>query len=238
MVTHVGRYRLTSAAALLAAGTLALTACSSSGNGGSDATPPAGGDSASISNVAGSISCASGTLDAAGSTAQANAMDAWRKDYQQACSGATINYNPTGSGDGVTAFNNGTIDFAGSDSALNPDAGEVAAAQKRCGSTPLDLPMVVGPIAIAYKLNGVDKLVLDGPTIANIFLGKITTWNDAAIAKLNSGVTLPSTKISVFYRSDSSGTTKNFETYLQATAPSIFTTAPDKDSSKAGFAGQ
>src|SRR4051794_25313796 len=229
MVTHVGRYRLTSAAALLAAGTLALTACSSSGNGGSDSTPPAGGDSTSISSsdVAGKISCASGTLDAAGSTAQANAMDAWRKAYQQACSGATINYNPTGSGDGVTAFNNGTIDFAGSDSALDPSAGEVAAAQKRCGSTPLDLPMVVGPIAIAYKLDGVQSLVLNGPTIAKIFLGKITKWNDPAIAALNKDTSLPSTAISPFYRSDSSGTTKNFETYLQATAPTDFTAEPD-----------
>jgi phosphate transport system substrate-binding protein len=165
-------------------------------------------------------------------------MDGWRKAYQQACSGATINYNPTGSGDGVTSFNAGKIDFAGSDSALNPDAGEVTAAQKRCGSTPLDLPMVVGPIAIAYKLKGVDKLVLNGPTLADIFLGKVTTWNNDEIKKLNPSATLPATKITVFYRSDSSGTTKNFETYLQATAPSIFTKAPDKDSSSAGFAGE
>ena len=235
----MGRIRLTPVAALIAAGTLALTACSSSGSGGGNSTPPAANDtSTSASTAGGTPSCDSGTLDAAGSTAQANAMDAWRKAYQQACTGATINYNPTGSGDGVTAFNNATIDFAGSDSALNPDAGEVAAAQKRCGSTPLDLPMVVGPIAIAYNLKGVDKLVLNGPTIAQIFLGKITKWNDAAIAALNKGVSLPSTTITPFYRSDSSGTTKNFETYLQATAPTDFTATPDKDSSGAHFAGQ
>jgi phosphate transport system substrate-binding protein len=227
---------------LLAAGTLALAACSSSGGGTNGNTnPPAGNGSSSTSpagNATGDISCASGKLDAAGSTAQANAMDAWRKAYQQACSGVTINYNPTGSGDGVTAFNNGTIDFAGSDSALDPSAGEVAAAQKRCGSTPLDLPMVVGPIAIAYKLNGVDSLVLDGPTIAKIFLGKITKWNDPAIAALNKDANLPSTSITPFYRSDSSGTTKNFEQYLAATASDVFTAEPDKDSSGAGFAGQ
>jgi phosphate transport system substrate-binding protein len=98
--------------------------------------------------------------------------------------------------------------------------------------------MVVGPIAIAYKLNGVSKLVLNGPTIAKIFLGKITTWNDQAIASLNSGAPLPATKISVIYRSDSSGTTQNFEKYLAATAPDVFTSTPDKDSSKAHFAGQ
>ena len=237
----MGRIRLTPVAGLVAAATFALAACGSSGSGGSDSTPPAGNGpstSTSASNTGGTISCDSGTLDAAGSTAQANAMDAWRKAYQQACSGATINYNPTGSGDGVTAFNNGTIDFAGSDSALDPTAGEVASAQKRCGSAPLDLPMVVGPIAIAYKLSGVDKLVLNGPTVAQIFLGKITKWDDPAIAALNKGASLPSTTITPFYRSDSSGTTKNFETYLQATAPTDFTAKPDKDSSGAGFAGQ
>jgi phosphate transport system substrate-binding protein len=116
--------------------------------------------------------------------------------------------------------------------------GEYAKAQKRCGGAPMDLPMVVGPIAVAYKLNGVDKLVLNGDVTAKIFLGKITTWNDPAIAALNSGAKLPSTKISVIYRSDSSGTTQNFEKYLAATAPSVFTSTPDKDSSKAGFAGQ
>jgi phosphate transport system substrate-binding protein len=246
MENPVGRNRLISIAALVAAGTVALAACSSSGS-----KPPTGGTSTtggsttgsstsggSTTPAAGTPTCSSGTLNAAGSTAQTNAIDAWRAAYQKACSGATINYNPTGSGAGVTSFNNGSIDFAGSDSALNPTAGEVAAAAKRCGSPALDLPMVVGPIALAYKLNGVSKLILNGPVTAKIFLGKITTWNDAAIAALNPGVTLPSTKISVVYRSDSSGTTKNFETYLSKTAPTVFTSAPDKDSSKAGFAGQ
>ena len=233
------RIRLVSIAALAAAGSLALAACSSSGGSGSNTTSPAGGSTgSSSSSSSASGSCATGTLDAAGSTAQANAMDGWRKAYQQQCSGATVNYNPTGSGDGVTAFNNATIDFAGSDSALDPAKGEVAAAQKRCGSAPLDLPMVVGPIAIAYKLNGVKKLVLNGDTIAKIFLGKIKTWNDPAIKALNAGVSLPSTKITPFFRSDSSGTTKNFESYLAATAPTVFTKKPDKDSSSAGFAGQ
>jgi phosphate transport system substrate-binding protein len=239
----VRRTRLISIAALIAAGSLALAACSSSGGGttpdttsnsstpvGTSTTPAGGGGSAPT--------CSSGKLNAEGSSAQANAMTQWIKDYQQACSGATINYNPSGSGDGVTAFNAGQVAFAGSDSALNPAAGEVAAAKKQCGSTALDLPMVVGPIAIAYKLKGVTGLVLDGPTIANIFLGKIKTWNDPAIKKLNPKLTLPSTAITPFYRSDSSGTTANFETYLAATAASIFKATPDKDSSAAGFAGQ
>jgi phosphate transport system substrate-binding protein len=165
-------------------------------------------------------------------------MTAWIKAYQGKCSGATINYNPTGSGDGVTAFLNKQVDFAGSDAALNASAGEVSGAQKACGSTPLDLPMVGGPIAIGYKLNGVNKLVLNGPTLAEIFLGKIKTWNDPAIKKLNPGANLPSVKIAPFYRSDSSGTTFNFENYLAANAGSVFKATPDKDSSGAGFAGQ
>ncbi len=234
-------YRAGAIAAGVLAGAIALAACSSSGgsNNGSSSSAAAGGSSsASTSAATSTIACSSGTLNAEGSTAQTNAINEWIKAYQTACSGATINYNATGSGKGITSFTNKQVDFAGSDSALNPAKGEVAKAQQACGSTPLDLPMVVGPIALAYKLNGVDKLVLDGPTTAKIFLGKITTWNDAAIAKLNPGVTLPSTKITPIYRSDSSGTTENFEKYLAATAPDVFTSKPDKDSSKAGFAGQ
>ncbi len=237
----MGRTRLVSIAALLAAGSVALAACSSSTSDNKTASPSSGTSSTGSSQTAGGpggTTCATGTLDAAGSTAQTNAMDGWRKAYQQGCSGATINYTPTSSGDGVTAFNNGSLDFAGSDSALDPKAGEVAAAQTRCKSTPLDLPMVVGPIAVAFKLKGVDKLTLTGPVIAKMFLGKISAWNDPEIAKLNSGAKLPSTKITPFFRSDASGTTKNFEKYLQATAPTVFTSEPDKDSSKAGFAGQ
>jgi phosphate transport system substrate-binding protein len=98
--------------------------------------------------------------------------------------------------------------------------------------------MVVGPIAVAYKVNGVTSLTLTPKVITQIFLGKITTWNDPAIAAINSGVTLPATKITVFYRSDSSGTTQNFERYLAANDPTDFTSKPDKDSSKAGFVGQ
>ena len=104
--------------------------------------------------------CVKGTVQAEGSTAQKNAINQWIKDYQNKCKGATVNYNPTGSGSGVKNFTGGQVDFAGSDAALSPDKGEVTAAQKQCKSTPLDLPMVVGPVAIAYKLGGVDNLIL------------------------------------------------------------------------------
>jgi phosphate transport system substrate-binding protein len=228
-------YRVGVIAGLLASA-VALAACSSSKTNTSASSSSSSGGGSSATSAA--PACSSGKLNAQGSTAQTNAVNAWIKAYQTACSGATINYNPTGSGAGVTAFNANQDDFAGSDSALSPSKGEYAAAQKRCGSAPMDLPMVVGPIAIAFKLSGVTSLTLTGPVIAKIFLGKITTWNDPAITALNSGATLPATKISVIYRSDSSGTTQNFERYLAATAPDVFTTTPDKDSSKAGFAGQ
>jgi phosphate transport system substrate-binding protein len=227
----------------LAAGVLlavtALAACSSSGSGNGS-----GGSSKSSSSAAGgtsnaaNASCSTGTLNGEGSTAQTNAMTAWINGYAKQCSGAKINYNPTGSGAGVSQFNAGQVDFAGSDSALSPDKGEVAAAQKRCGSAPLDLPMVVGPIALAYKLNGVDKLVLTPDLVAKIFTGKIKKWNDPAIAAKNNGVKLPTSNINVIYRSDASGTTQNFENYLAATDKTDFTAEPAKDNAQKVFTGQ
>lgn len=215
----------------LAAGAIALTGCGSSG------TSAEAGDSSSPDS-GGAVSCASGSIKAEGSTAQANAMEQWIKDYQAACSGTTITYNGTGSGAGVSNFIAKQDDFAGSDSALDPTKDEVAKASAACGSPALNLPMVTGPIAIAYKLDGVKDLTLTPEVITKIFLGKITSWNDPAIKALNSAVSLPSTKITVFYRGDSSGTTQNFEKYLAANDPKDFTSKPDKDSSKAGFAGQ
>jgi len=226
----------------LAAGVLltvtALAACSSSGSKNDKSGSSADQSGSAGSGGTASTACSSGNLNAEGSTAQANAMTAWINAYQKKCSGAKINYNATGSGAGVSQFNAGQVNFAGSDSALDPTKGEVAAAQKTCGSTPLDLPMVIGPIALGFKLKGVDKLVLTSDLITKIFTGKITKWNDPAIAGKNSGVTLPSTNISVIYRSDASGTTANFEHYLAATDPTDFTAEPAKDNANKVFKGQ
>lgn len=201
--------------ALAVSGALALTAC------GSDDTGASSGSSSSASaGNTGSIKCdnAKGQLQASGSSAQKNAIDAWVKAYTAACKDVQINYNPTGSGAGVTAFTQGQTAFAGSDSALKPE--DAAAAKKACGgNAAIDLPMVGGPIAVGYNVPGVDNLVLDASTIAKIFDGKIKTWDDAAIKKLNPSATLPSTKIQAFHRSDESGTTDNFTKYLIATAP-------------------
>jgi phosphate transport system substrate-binding protein len=156
----------------------------------------------------------SGKLDGSGSSAQESAMDAWRSAFQTDNAKVTINYDPAGSGAGVEKFNAGGVDFAGSDSALDPAAGEIAAANKRCGADALEVPDYVSPIAVVYNLKGVDKLQLSAKTIGLVFDGKITKWNDSAIKAENPGVTLPATAISPVHRSDESGTTKNFTDYL------------------------
>ncbi len=170
----------------------------------------------------------SNTLKGAGSSAQDAAMTAWRAAYQKDHSGITINYDPSGSGAGVEQFNAGAIDFAGSDAALDPTKGEVDAAKKRCGADALEVPDYVSPIAIVFNVPGVKSLKLDAATIAQIFDGKITTWNDKAITALNAGVKLPSTKIAPVHRSDESGTTKNFTDYLAQAAATDWKYPADK----------
>ncbi|MEV6942079.1 phosphate ABC transporter substrate-binding protein PstS [Streptomyces sp. NPDC051172] len=201
--------------ALAASSALVLTACGSDNTGSGSS----GGSSASSTTGASKIKCdgAKGQLLSDGSSAQKNAIDAWVAQFSQAC-GVQINYKAGGSGAGVTSFTQGQLAFAGSDSALKPDA--VAASKKVCsGGQGIDLPMVGGPIAVGYNLSGVDNLVLDAPTLAKIFDSKITKWNDPAIAALNKGVKLPDLKIQAFHRSDESGTTDNFTKYLIAATP-------------------
>ncbi|MEU5975762.1 phosphate ABC transporter substrate-binding protein PstS [Streptomyces sp. NPDC047315] len=204
--------RATALGALAVTGALVLTACGSDDN----ASSTGGG---SKSNAASNISCdgAKGKLLASGSSAQKNAMDLWVKNYMAACSGVEINYKSSSSGEGIVAFNQGTVGFAGSDSALKPE--EVAESKKMCkGGQGINLPMVGGPIAIGYNLPGVDDLTLDASAVAKIFNGKITKWNDPAIAKLNEGKNLPDKAIQAFHRSEDSGTTQNLGKYLGATA--------------------
>ena len=209
------RLRATALGALAVSGALVLTACGSDDNTGADA----GGDKTSA--AASNIKCddAEGQLRASGSSAQKNAMDLWVKNYMAACSGVEVNYSSSSSGEGIVAFNQGTVGFAGSDSALKPE--EVAASKKICKTGQgINLPMVGGPIAVGFHLEGVDKLTLDAPTLAKIFDTKIKKWNDPAIAKLNEGAKLPDKPIQAFHRSEDSGTTQNLGKYLNAAAPS------------------
>ena len=219
---------LASVASLGVVGTLALSAC------GSDDNPAAAGGTGSDTSSSAASDCpgGGGTLNAEGSSAQKNAIEEAIASFQDACASTTINYNPTGSGAGIKQFIAGQVDFAGSDSALKTEAkdGKVESddAATFCGSPAWNLPMVTGPIAVAYNVKGVDKLVLTPEVTANIFNGKVTTWNDASIAKLNAGATLPSEPIKVFFRSDESGTTENFTKYLKAAAPDAWTAEPGK----------
>ncbi|OLF09708.1 phosphate ABC transporter substrate-binding protein PstS [Actinophytocola xinjiangensis] len=163
------------------------------------------------------VRCASGSVTAEGSTAQANAINTWITTFQAACPDATVEYRSSGSGAGLRAFIAGTSDFAGSDAELA--AADQPAADARCATGPaIHLPMVVGPIALAYTVAGVEDLRLSPPTIAGIFSGRVTRWNDPAIAGDNPDAALPPTAIRTIHRADGSGTTDSFTRYLTATA--------------------
>lgn len=155
-------------------------------------------------------------LNASGSTAQKNAMNRFIKAFQQSCPGQSLTYIANDSAAGIDEFLDNRTDFGGSDSTLTKD--EYAKGQQRCGSPVWTLPMVFGPIAIAFNVHGVTSLNLDGLTAAQIFNGQINMWNDAAIRLLNLGVNLPNEPIRVVYRSDESGTTDNFQRYLDTTS--------------------
>ncbi|MBF9072306.1 phosphate ABC transporter substrate-binding protein PstS [Streptacidiphilus fuscans] len=211
-----GRTKALAIGALAVVSSLTLAACGSDNNNASST----GGSSSSSTTTASAADCGSGQVLGAGSTAQQNAMQIWIRNFQQQCSGVTINYQGTGSTAGRTTWLEGKTQFAGSDSAMK--AADIAKSSSVCGGTghAINLPMVGGPIAIAYNLPGVSNLVLDAPTLAKIFSGKITTWNDPAIKALNPSASLPSTPIQTFHRSDGSGTSANFSAYLAAAAPS------------------
>jgi phosphate transport system substrate-binding protein len=218
---RTNRLRALAAGALAVSGALVLTACGSDDNTG-------GGTGGGSGKAAGNIACeGKGDLLASGSSAQKNAMDVWIRNYQSACPEVRINYKPTGSGAGIQEFLQGSTAFAGSDSPL--ETAEVEQSGKVCKSgRGIDLPMVGGPIAIGYHLPQVEDLVLDAPTLAKIFDGRITEWDDAAIKKLNPDADLPATKIQAFHRSDESGTTDNLTQYLRAAAPDAWKHEPGK----------
>ncbi len=216
-------------ASVAALATLALAAC------GSDpiASSSGPGEGGSSSNASG-LACPEGKLGAEGSSAQGNAITEVIANYNAECGDkATIEYNPTGSGAGIKSFYNGLVDFAGSDSALKTEEKdgviEADKAKERCQGNPAwNLPMVVGPIAFAYNVDGLDKLVLNAEVLAEIFNGTVKTWDDPKIAKLNSGAKLPSAPIGVFFRSDESGTTENATKFLSKAGNGAWKSEPAK----------
>ena len=197
---------------------LTLAGCGSDNNAGTAETTGTGTGTASATGECGGKN----EVTAEGSTAQQNAIAVFNQVWGQVCEGKNLSYNPTGSGAGREQFIAKQVDFAGSDSPLADE--QIQQAADRCGGNPAwHLPLVFGPIAMAYNIEGVDKLVLNGDVLGRIFQGQVTKWNDPAIAGLNAGATLPDTVITPIYRSDSSGTTDNFQKYLTAAAPQSWT---------------
>src|SRR3954470_604733 len=156
-----------------------------------------------------------GTISGAGATFPQPVYDEWASRFKDK-NGTTVNYNPIGSGGGIAQFTANTVDFGATDSAMEDS--ELKAAEKT--GQPVHVPTVFGAVTISYNVNGVDKgLKLDGATAADIFLGKIKKWDDPAIKNLNPSVDLPGGDITVVHRSDESGTTKLFTTFLSDYSP-------------------
>jgi phosphate transport system substrate-binding protein len=205
------RRRVLPAVAALALG-LSVTAC---GAGNESEAGGGGGDGEAV------------TLDGGGATSQAKAQGVWRANYQDE-SGNTVNYEEVGSGTGRENFNSGAYTFAGSDSYMNDDEGELTAAKEQCGGTdPIEVPAYVSPIAVAFNVEGVDSLNMSAETIANVFNGTITKWSDDAIAADNPDADLPDEAIAIIHRSDDSGTTTNFTDYLFKASNGAWATESD-----------
>jgi phosphate transport system substrate-binding protein len=181
---------------------LLLAACGS----GSSAAPS--------TNGGGSTSDLSADLLGAGATFPDPVYQEWIGAFIGDNPDVSITYEPIGSGGGVEQFTAQSTDFGGSDAFMKDE--ELAAAEEAWGCDVVHIPTVFGAVAVAYNLSGVDTLTLDSDTLAKIFLGEITKWNDTAIAGLNSGVSLPDEDIIVAHRSDGSGTTSIFTTYLDS----------------------
>jgi phosphate transport system substrate-binding protein len=193
--------RIVGGLALCAA--LGVAAC-----GSSEGTESGGSGGASSAKLG-------GTINGAGATFPAPVYQEWAARMKEA-QGLTVNYQGIGSGGGIAQFSAGTVDFGATDAPMKDE--EITAAQKK--GDPVHVPTVLGAVTLSYNVEGLDKgLKLDGATAADIFLGKITKWNDPAIAKQNPGTTLPDKSITVCHRSDESGTTKNFTEFLAEYSP-------------------
>ncbi len=200
--------------ALLASAGLVAGACGSSSSDSSTTTTKAAGGGATADF---DYEALSGTINGSGATFPKSFYEEAIGAFQEVAPNLTVNYNGVGSGQGKKDLAAGTSDWAGSDSLVKDD-------EKATFKGPfLYFPTVAAPITVSYNLSGVSELKLSPETLAKIFTGTITTWNDPAIAADNSGVTLPSTAITVAVRSDGSGTTSNFSKYLKAAAPAEFT---------------
>jgi phosphate transport system substrate-binding protein len=151
------------------------------------------------------------TLTGAGATFAMPLITLWASEYQRA-TGDRVNYNSIGSGGGIRAHIDGTVDFAASEAPLNAEQYD------RAPGT-LTLPFTIGTVTLAYNIPGVDELRLTGEVVAEIFLGTIRRWNDSRLQALNPDIALPDQPIVVAHRSDGSGTTYVFTDYLSKVSP-------------------
>ena len=207
--------RISRMAAIGAVAALALAGCASNEADDNTSSEPA-------------VSDLSGTLVGAGSSAQEVAVQTWAAGFQTNNPDVTVSYDPSGSGAGRESFQAGAVQFAGSDRAFTTD--ELAEGPfDACveGSGIIEMPSYISPIAIIFNLDGVESLNLDAATIAGLFTGTITNWNDPAIAALNEGVALPDLAVTPVHRADDSGTTENFTDYLAQAAPEVWTYEAD-----------
>lgn len=204
------RPRAATIGAAVAAAALAIIGCSPSTPGSG---PAPGGGAATAGGAA-----LSGTLSGSGSTFQLTFQEEAISGFKSVVPGITVNYDGVGSGKGRANLAAGTVGFAGSDTPI--PAAEQAGFK---GRTVLYFPVVTGPVTLSYHLSGVPRLDLSGPVIAGIFEGRIKTWNDPAIEADNPGASLPATPITLAVRSDSSGTTSNFTSFLVKAAGSAWT---------------
>ena len=207
---------LTRSVAVLS-GVAMLTALAACG----DNTAAPTGDNTGNSNTS-SAEAISGEFKGARAPPQQAAVEAWAAGFQGTNPDAKIGYDPSGSGAGVSTFLTGATAWAGSDAALSAD--QIEQSKSVCASgTAFDIPVYISPIAVVFNLKGVSDegkhVNMDAETIAKIFDGKITTWNDPAIQDQNPDLELPATPITVVHRSDKSGTTQNFVSYFIDTVP-------------------
>ena len=183
-------------------------------------------DNSSSSDSTSKSTPVSGNFSGAGASSQQAAVEAWIAGFQGTNPEAKIAYNPSGSGAGVQTFLTGATAWAGSDKALADD--EVEQSKSVCTEgTAFVVPVYISPIAVVFNLKGVSDagkhINMDAATIAKIFDGKITKWNDPAIADQNKDLKLPDTAITVVHRSDKSGTTQNFVSYFKDVTPDNWT---------------
>ena len=205
--------------ALSLAAIVVAAACSSSGSSPSPSTvapqaPASAGPSMPITAVPTPPS-ADVTLQGAGATFPAPLYQTWFETYSGLHPNIKIDYQAVGSGAGIKAITQQTVDFGATDAAMKDE--EIAALPS--GSTVVHIPTALGAVVVIYNLPGVATLNLDAANVADIFLATITNWNDPKIAANNPGMTLPDKPILVVHRSDGSGTTNAFTSYLAAVSP-------------------